>query len=187
MIDAGNIFAERTGRVPRMIAERLKEGRSPADTARLDWIGWPRTGAMCAPLVQCCCKGPWTIAPGEVQSLLMNWRAWLTSESAQGFNMYEVHSAALWDMGRSPPRIADPDIIKITSGTANDPDIPDNSAAAALVSVLPPYGTQALVEVSRDARIGQQFKLEICVVACDGCAGRKIRMCDCVVVVVAEC
>jgi hypothetical protein len=29
---------------------------------------------------------------------------------------------SLWDMTRSPPQIADPSIIKITSGTENDPD-----------------------------------------------------------------
>jgi hypothetical protein len=64
MINGGNIFAERTGRTLAAITERLKETRSPADSpaGRSDWIGWPRTGAMCAPIVQCCCKGPWTIA-----------------------------------------------------------------------------------------------------------------------------
>jgi len=153
MIDAGSIFAERTGRVPGPLAERLQESRSPADSSagRLDWIGWPRTGAMCAPLIQCCCKGPWAIAPGEVQPLLLNWRAWLSSEATQGFNLYEVYSASLWDMGKSPPLIADPDIIKITSGTADDPDPPDNSDAADLVALRPPFGTQVLIAVSRFA------------------------------------
>ena len=118
--------------MPGPLAERLKEARSPADSpaGRSDWIGWPRTGAMCAPLIQCCCKGPWTIAPGEVQSLLMNWRAWLTSESVQGFNLYEVYSASLWDMGKSAPQIANPAVIKITSGTENDPDPPDKIGRA---------------------------------------------------------
>ena len=67
MINTGSaIFAERTGRMPGPLAERLKETR-PADSsaARSDWIGWPRTGAMCAPIVQCYCRGPWTIAPGD--------------------------------------------------------------------------------------------------------------------------
>jgi hypothetical protein len=183
------IFAERTGRAPGALAERWKETRAPADSSapRSDWIGWPRTGAMCAPLIQCCCKGPFTIAPGEVASLLMNWRAWLTSESAQGFNLYEVHSASLWDMTRSPPQIANPAVIKITSGTENDPDPPDNSDVAALISVLPPFGTKTLIAVSPNARIGRLFKLELCVVACDGCAGRKIRQCDCIAIAIQEC
>jgi hypothetical protein len=124
----------------------------------------------------------------------MNWGAWLTSEATQGFNLYEVDSASLWDMTRSlwdmtrsPPQIADPAIIKITSGTINDPDPPDNSDAAELVSVIPPHGTEMLIAVAKDARIGALYRLDLCVVACDGCADRKIRMCDCVVIVIAEC
>ena len=155
MINAGStIFAERTGRAPGPLAERLQERRSPADSSA-DWIGWPRTGAMCAPLVQCCCKGPWTLAPGEVQSLLLNWRAWLTSEAVQGFNLYAVAQASLWDMTKSPPQIADANIIKITSGTVNDPDPPDNSDAADLFALRPPFGAQTLISVSQNARIGQ--------------------------------
>jgi hypothetical protein len=98
-----------------------------------------------------------------------------------------MHSASLWDMGTSPPQIADPAIIKITSGMINDPDPPDNSDVADLVSVMPPYGTQTLIAVAKDARVGALYRLDLCVVACDGCAGRKIRMCDCVVIAIAEC
>jgi hypothetical protein len=79
-------------------------------------------------------------------------------------------------MGKSPPQITNPDIIKITSGTEKDPDPPDNGDAADLVALRPPFGTQTLISVSKDARIGQQFKLDICVVVCDGCAGRKTSM-----------
>jgi hypothetical protein len=99
----------------------------------------------------------------------MNWRAWLTSEATQGFNLYEVDWASLWDMTRSlwdmtrsPPQIADPSIIKITSGTENDPDPPDNSDVADLVSVMPPYGAQT--------------------------RWRRMRAsADCVVIAIAEC
>src|SRR5262249_43975822 len=104
-----------------------------------------------------------------------------------GFNLYEVHSSSLWDMGKSPPQTANPAIIKITSGMINDPDPPDNSDVADLVSVMPPYGTQTLIAVAKDARVGALYRLDLCVVACDGCAGRKIRMCDCVVIAIAKC
>lgn len=55
------------------------------------------------------------------------------------------------------------------------------------VSVIPPFATQTLIEVSKDATIGAQYRLSICLMACDGCDGRKMRMCDCVVIVIAEC
>jgi|SRR6516162_8466276 len=55
MTNTGTIFAERTGRTLGEVMGRAKEPRLPADSSALrsDWIGWPRTGAMCAPVVQC--------------------------------------------------------------------------------------------------------------------------------------
>jgi hypothetical protein len=51
MTNTGNIFSERTGRTLGEVMGRAKEPRLPADDSsalRSDWIGWPRTGAMCA-------------------------------------------------------------------------------------------------------------------------------------------
>lgn len=144
--------------------------------------GWPSQG-LCAPPVQCCCKGPVNIAPGEIQSLVMQWATWL--DSVPGYALNAVASASLWDMTTSPPQPANPDVIKVVSGGGADEE-PDNSEVKSLVGLIPPYGTQVLIEASADAEIGAQYKLEICLVARD-CDGRKIRQCDCVVIVIAEC
>src|SRR5262245_43954439 len=118
---------------------------------------WPRTGAMCAPIVQCCCKGPWTIAPGETQPIIMDWSPWIAS--VPGYNINKVDTAALWDMNVSPPVPSNPNVIKIVSGQSDDPDTPDNSEAAALLGLIPPYGVQALIEVGEGAQIGFQYRL----------------------------
>jgi len=151
-----------------------------------DFVGWPRTGAMCAPPVQCCCKGPITIGPGEVRPILADWSAWLQSDSMQGFNLYEIASAQLLDVTRTPMLPADPKIIKVVRNT-QDPDPPDNSDVKGLIDIVPPYGMRLMIEAAPDAPIGRQFKLDFCAVACDGCEGRKARMCDCIVITIQEC
>lgn len=147
---------------------------------------WPRTGGMCAPIQQCCCLGPVTIAPGEIKQITINWANWI--EGNPGFNMSEVARSDLYDMTTGPrPFIADPDIMKVTSGIADrDPDPPDNSDVAKLITKVPPYGTMAIIEAGPDAPIGAGYKLDICLVAHD-CAGRMIRQCECVGITVAEC
>src|SRR5262245_13240735 len=145
---------------------------------------WPRTGAMCAPIQQCCCKGPWTIAPGETQPLIMDWSPWVTS--ALGCQINKVDTEPSWDMNVSPPAPAPPGVIKIVSGMSGDPEPPNNSEAAALLGLIPPYGVQALIEVGEGAAIGAQYRLSLCLIARD-CDGRKIKQCDCVVITIAEC
>ena len=149
---------------------------------------WPRFGALCSPPVVCCCKGPWNIAPGERQPLTMTWDAWL--QSVPGYSLVGVASASLWRMTGVPsPEIADPTMIKVVSGiSGKDPEEPDNSDVADLIGMLPQLnGTQTLIEVAPDAPLGQQFKLDMCIEACEGCRGREIRMCDCFVIVIQEC
>lgn len=146
---------------------------------------WPGIGGVCRPIVQCCCKGPVTIAPGEIAPIVIDWGQWLNSLQGLGYQIDSVASASLLDPTENMEP-ADPDVIKVVSGRNTDPDPPDNSDVAGLISLAPPYGTVALIEVAPDARIGAQYKLDICCVAHD-CDGRKIRKCDCVVITVAEC
>jgi hypothetical protein len=104
-----------------------------------------------------------------------------------GFTMYGVASAALMDMTVHPPQPADENDIRVVSGTGDDPVPPDNSDVKGLVHLLPHYAaTQIMVMVAPDARIGSQYRLNVCATARD-CDGRKATMCDCVMVVIAEC
>src|SRR5262245_1194497 len=149
------------------------------------WVGWPRTGAMCAPIVQCCCKGPWSLAPGEIQPLIIDWSRWIAS--LPGYVANCIDTASLWDMTLAVPAPADPAIIKMTSGQESaDPDPPDNSDVADLISLVPPSAVQVLISASEQAKIGAQYRLSLCLSARD-CDGRRIRMCDCVVITIAEC
>lgn len=144
-----------------------------------------RSGGACLPIPQCCCKGPVTIAPGETALIPLNWATWVDSTQ---YNIYSVDEATLYDMSESPPVPADPDVIKITTGiNGSDPAVVDNADAADLVKVIPPYGTNLMISVARDAVIGKQYKLTVCVLACSGCDPGKLRQCDCVVITVAEC
>lgn len=139
--------------------------------------------SYCAP-IQCCCKGPWSIGPGETLPMVLDWSRWLAS--VPGYNLNAVTSAALMDMTVNPPVAANPDEIKIVSGMGTDPDPPDNGDAADLVGLIPPTATQALFEVAPATAIGKQYRFNIAVTARD-CDGRKITMQDCVMVVVAQC
>jgi len=164
----------------------LNGGRSVA-TVVTSWasneVGWPRTGAMCAPVQPCCCKGPWEIGPGETLPLTMLWQRWI--DSVPGYTLNKVTEASLLDVNVNPERPADPDVIKLVSGTDDDEEA-DNEDATDFVGIIPPYLTHTLVAVSPDARIGQQFRFNLAVTARD-CDGRKITMRDCVVIVIAEC
>lgn len=174
----GSIFAGRA--TPALMAG------TAADVAafpRGATMGWPSQG-ICSPIQQCCCKGPVMIAPGEVRSITLNWGTWI--DSVPGYQVNKIDSLSLIDVSLTPPQPADPDIIKVVSGKGDDPDPPDNGDAADLAGLIPPYGTQVLIEVGATARIGAQYKLNICMIARD-CDGRKIRQCDCVVITVAEC
>jgi hypothetical protein len=137
----------------------------------------------CAP-VQCCCKGPWSIGPGETLPMLLDWSRWLAS--VPGYNLNAVASAALLDMNVNPPAPANPAEIAVVSGQGDDPDPPDNSDVAELVSLMPPTVTQALFSVGADTAIGRMYRFNIAVTARD-CDGRKITMQDCVMVVVQQC
>jgi hypothetical protein len=137
----------------------------------------------CAP-IQCCCKGPWSIGPGERLPLVMDWSRWLAS--VPGYNLSSVASAALMDMTVNPPVPANATEIKVVSGMGDDPEPPDNGNAAALVGLIPPVGTQTLFEVDSNTPIGKQYRFNIAVTARD-CDGRKITMQDCVMVVIAQC
>lgn len=150
---------------------------------RFDAWPYPRGNGACAPVVPCCCKGPVQIAPGETQSIVLSWERWLNS--VPGYQLNTVAEASLYDMTQSPPVPADDTVIKITSGIpGNDPT--DNADAAGLVGLVPPFGSQVLIEAAKTAVIGAQYRLSICMIARD-CDGRKIRQCDCVVIVIAEC
>lgn len=138
---------------------------------------------FCAP-VQCCCKGPWSIGPGETQPLVLEWSRWLGS--VPGYNLNAVTAAALMDMTVNPPVPANAAEIKIVSGMGDDPVPPDNANAAALAGLIPPNFTQTLIEVGPDTAIGKQYRFNIAVTARD-CDGRKITMQDCVMVVIAQC
>src|SRR5215471_16758638 len=120
---------------------------------------WPRTAGLCAPIAQCCCAGPWIMPPGDRQALYMDWSRWLGSVSS--FNLYAIESASLWDMTRAPPTIADPQRIWLASGLDDDEDR-DNDDAAHFVSIIPPCSAMVLVEAGMTARIGDQYKLDVC-------------------------
>jgi len=180
MTNGGTIYA---GRAVRPLSTGRAIG-SIVPSPAIDTTIWPRTGAMCAPLVQCCCKGPWSIGPGETLPLVLDWSQWLAS--LPGYNLNKVAEMDLFDMTVNPPRPADHDIITITTGTGDDPDEPDNADLADRVSLIPPSAMQMLVEVSEEAVIGAQFKLSLAVTARD-CDGRRITMRDCVVITIAEC
>lgn len=138
----------------------------------------------CAP-VQCCCKGPWSIGPGETMPMIMDWSRWLAS--VPGYNLNEVTKAELLDMMVTPVIPADPAKLKVTTGiVGDDPDPPNNADVAELVDVLPPTATQALFTAGADATIGSQYRFNISVTARD-CDGRKITAVDCVMVVIAQC
>ena len=55
-----------------------------------------------------------------------------------------------------------------------------------VISLMPPCATQVLIEAAPGATIGAQYRLSLCLVARD-CEGRRIKMRDCVVIVIAEC
>jgi hypothetical protein len=140
---------------------------------------------LCAP-IQCCCKGPWTIGPGETQPLTLDWSRWLNSSAMGGFTLNAVSSASLVDMTAHPPQPADPDDIRIVSGLGDDAE-PDNAEAKGLVNLLPAYAaTQIMIAVAEDVRVGSQYRLNLAVTARD-CDGRRATMRDCVMIVVAEC
>jgi hypothetical protein len=179
-MNGGTIYSGRA--TPPLLAGRAT---GAIDTAGLtDWSAMVMNRGACGPIQRCCCKGPVNVAPGEIRSVVMNWAMWI--DSVPGFAANAVVEASLYDMTVNPPAPADPTKIKVVSGTGDDPDPPDNSDVASLIALIPPYGTQAFVEVSDDATIGAQYRLNICLVARD-CDGHKIRQCDCVVLVVAEC
>lgn len=146
-----------------------------------------RAGGACLPIPQCCCKGPVTVSPGETRLIMLNWASEVDSTEPP-FAVYSVDEASLYDMSESPPVPANPDVIKISTGIGGtDPPVIDNSDAASLVKIRPPYGTNLMITVAPDAMIGKQYKLTICVLACSGCDPGKSRWCDCVVLRVAEC
>lgn len=188
----GSIFTERSAiSAGRSVGSIQTAGFDPGRVWPWGWgpgmtwgqWGWPR-GGMCTPPVQCCCKGPWNLAPGDIQPLAIDWSQWLTS--VPDYRLKAVLEASLIDMGERPPVPADADVIKIVSGMGDDPDPPDNADAGKLVNVVPPYHTHVLLEAARDAEVGSLYRLNICVQAMD-CDGRKLRHCDCVVVAIAEC
>src|SRR5215475_6097313 len=123
-----------------------------------DFVGWPRTAAMCVPPIQCCCKGPITVGPGEVRPVFGDWTGWLQSDSMQGFNLFEIASAQLLDVTRTPMIPADPAIIKIVRNT-QDPAPPNNGDVKGLIDLVPPSGMRFMIEAAPDAPIGKQFKL----------------------------
>lgn len=172
----GSVFAGRA--TPTILA-----GPDTAMFPRGTTPGWPSQG-ICSPVQQCCCKGPVNVAPGEIQSIVLNWGRWI--DSVPGYQLNTIDEVSLFDMSLTPPQPADPAVIKVVSGKGDDPDPPDNSAAKGLAGLIPPYGTQVLIEAGATARIGAQYKLNICLIARD-CDGRKIRQCDCVVITIAEC
>lgn len=182
----GSIYAGRTLSALRMNGGDPAGRTFPAfPGSGYDWPAFPRSG-LCTPVVQCCCK-TWQIGPGETLPLLLRWDQWLSSDALQGFQLFGVASASLFDMGKAPPAPADPDIIKVLTGKVGDPDPPDNSDVAKLISMLPPNAMSLLIAASKDAPISSQYKLDLCAVACDGCEGRKITMCDCVAITIQEC
>lgn len=138
---------------------------------------------ICAP-VQCCCKGPWTIGPGETLPLILDWSRWLNSIG--GYNMNVVSKASLTDIIASPQVAADPLKIRVIAGNGETPDPADNSDVASVVNLMPPAATSAMIEVAPDATIGAQYRFDICLTARD-CDGRKATMCDCVMVVIQQC
>lgn len=154
-------------------------------------LNWTRQGnSLCIPRPQCCCKGPFNIAPGEQLSLPINWAAWLQNPDPSQpplYNMNKVASADFFDMLASPPAPANPDIIKVVSGIAvDDPPLFDNADVSDLILLRPPYFTEVFIEASDDAVVGSQYRLRMCLIARD-CEGHVQRMCDCFVVTVAEC
>jgi hypothetical protein len=116
--------------------------------------------------------------------MLLDWSRWLAS--VPGYNLNAVASAALLDMNVNPPAPASPTEIAVVSGQGDDPEPPDNSDVAGLVSLMPPTVTQALFSVDADTAIGRMYRFNIAVTARD-CDGRKITMQDCVMVVVQQC
>ena len=124
------------------------------------------------------------IGPGECLPLVLDWSQWLSA--LPGYNLNKVAEMSLFDMTVNPARPADPDIITVVSGTGDDPEEPDNADLADLVSLIPPTAMQVLVEVSKGAAIGAQFRLNLAVCARE-CEGRKITMRDCVIITIAEC
>lgn len=155
----------------------LYGGQSPAI--------WPRTNGMCAPVVACCCKGPVNIGPGEIAVLGINWGPWIGTIPT--YKVHAIASASLIDMMESPPSPPDPDVIKVTTSVPGTDPVPvDNADVASMISLIPPMGTQVAIEVGLGARIGDQYRLNICVTARD-CDGRTARQCDCWVITISDC
>lgn len=177
-MNGGTIYAGRA--TPPMLVGRAT---GPLSVGAEDWSSMVMNRGACAPIQRCCCAGPISVAPGEIRSVVLNWATWL--DSVPGFQVNAVDEATLFDMTVNPPAPADPAKIKVVFDR-DDPDPPDNSDVASLVQLIPPYGTQTFVQVSDDATIGTQYRLNICLVARD-CGGHPIRQCGCVVLVVAEC
>lgn len=176
------IFAGRA--VPSIYAGRAVPTTYAGQSGAMPAI-WPRTNGMCAPVVSCCCKGPLNVGPGEMQVFPISWATWLSS--IPDYKISAIASASLWDMMESPPVPADPAIVKVTSGVPGVDPVPvDNANVAGLISFIPPLGMQVAIEAGLGARIGDQFKLNVCVTARD-CDGRTARQCDCFVIVISDC
>jgi hypothetical protein len=184
MANGGTIYA---GRAPAM----LYGGRSVSSlsASMQSLASWSRGHGLCVPTVQCCCKGPWTIAPGEQLALTITWANWLADPNGGPplYFMNKVDEASLYDMTSGRPTPADPEEIRVVTGiAADDPDEFDNADVADLINLRPPFATEVFILASKDARIGSQYRLSMCVLARD-CEGRLQRMCDCFVITVAEC
>ena len=98
--------------------DTLSGGRAVATSWASNDVGWPRTGAMCAPVQPCCCKGPWEIGLGETLPVSMLWQRWI--DSVPGYTLNKVTEASLLDVNVNPERPADPEIIKLVTGTDED-------------------------------------------------------------------
>jgi hypothetical protein len=164
--------------------QSFRSGAAASVLPASDFSTWPRTGA-CGPPVQCCCKGPFNIGPGETLPLIVQWSPIINS--VPDYRLSRVTRASLWDMNANPVVPADPSIIRLTpDGISNDEEESDNEDVADQITIEPPWFTTALVRVAKGAIIGRQYRLNICVALRD-CRPRELEICDCYVIVIAEC
>src|SRR5215831_19616038 len=94
---------------------------------------------ICQPLTPCCCKGPWTLGPGESQPLTLEWSRWLNSSGGTGFTLAYVDQLMLLDYSVNPPVAADPRQIRIVSGLPHDLTAGDNTNGTAFANVMAQY------------------------------------------------
>jgi len=129
---------------------------------------------LCPPISGCPCL-TWLLPSCAQYPLYIDWRPWLATLA--GYSLSAIEQAALFDVNVNPPVPADPEEIALVSGFDSDP--PANGGAPGYTQIIGGFATGNIIKAGPNATVGRVYRLDITVVATDGC-GRKAKACECV-------